>query len=45
MSLCKKKNKSFFIIKFNKEVNCDEFNKNFAKNKRIKAKLVPEDLY
>jgi hypothetical protein len=37
------KNKPFFIIRFTKEVNCDDFNKMYSKNKRTKAKLVAED--
>lgn len=45
VSLLKLRNKPFFIVKFSKEMNCDDFNKQFAKNKRIRAKIVPDDIY
>ena len=38
------KNKPFFILKFKNEVNVDDFNKKYAKNKRIKARIPSEDV-
>lgn len=41
--MCKQKNKPFFIIKFSSPINCDDFNQQFAKNKRIKAKIMQDN--
>jgi hypothetical protein len=38
------RNKPFFILKFKEEVNVDDFNKKFAKNKRVKARIPAEDV-
>ena len=42
--LLKQKSKPFFIVKFNAPLIVDEFNSQFAKNKKIKAKPMQENM-
>ena len=42
--LLKQKNKSFFIIKFSEPIAVDDFNSKFAKNKKVKAKPMQENM-
>jgi hypothetical protein len=33
------------LIKFDKYIECSEFNKSHAKNRKVKAKVVNDDIY
>jgi hypothetical protein len=38
------RNKSFFVVKFNAPIVAEEFNTQFARNKRVKAKPLQEGM-
>jgi hypothetical protein len=42
--LLKLRNKSFFVVKFNAPIVVEEFNTQFARNKRVKAKPLQEGM-
>ena len=37
------KNKPFFVVKLNEEVDCEEFNSKFGKSKKVKARVLADD--
>jgi hypothetical protein len=42
--LLKQKSKSFFVVRFSSPLSAEQFNSQYAKNKRIKAKALQEGM-